>query len=70
VGQIGILPPPEKHSKKEEVNRPAVVAKNTTTSSDGKIHEVEYFKLDVAIPVGYRLNSNKETQFSIWAHGA
>ena len=50
-----------------ELVREAVVAKNATTASDGKIYQVEYFNLDAVISVGYRVNSKRGTQFRIWA---
>lgn len=49
-----------------ELDRSSVVAKNATTASDGKIYQVEYFNLDVIISVGYRVKSQRGTQFRIW----
>lgn len=51
-----------------ELERNSVVAKNATTASDGKIYQVEYFNLDVIISVGYRVKSQRGTQFRIWAN--
>ena len=51
-----------------ELDRNSVVAKNATTASDGKIYQVEYFNLDVIISVGYRVKSQRGTQFRIWAN--
>ena len=39
------------------------------TASDGKVYNVDYYNLDVIISVGYRVNSKRGTQFSIWATG-
>lgn len=50
-----------------ELVREAVVVKNATTASDGKIYQVEYFNLDAIISVGYRVNSKRGTEFRIWA---
>lgn len=50
-----------------ELNRSAVVAKNATTAADGKIYQVEFYNLDAVISVGYRVNSQRATQFRIWA---
>ena len=50
-----------------ELSREAVVAKNATTASDGKIYQVEYFNLDAIISVGYRVNSSRATRFRQWA---
>ena len=43
----------------------SVVAKYATTVSDGKTYQVEYFNLDVIIYVGYRVKSQRGTQFRI-----
>lgn len=51
-----------------ELERNSVVAKNATTASDGKMYQVEYFNLDVIISVGYRVKSQRGTQFRIWAN--
>ena len=51
-----------------ELQRDSVVAKFATTASDGKIYQVEYFNLDVIISVGYRVKSQRGTQFRIWAN--
>ncbi|OUS30673.1 hypothetical protein A9Q99_05685 [Gammaproteobacteria bacterium 45_16_T64] len=53
--------------KDNELDKEAVVAKNATTASDGKIYQVEYYNLDAIISVGYRVNSQKGTQFRQWA---
>jgi hypothetical protein len=45
----------------------SVVAKNATTASDGKTYQVEYYNLDIIISVGYRVKSQRGTQFRIWA---
>ena len=50
-----------------ELAREAVVAKNATTASDGKIYQVDYYNLDAIISVGYRVNSKRGTHFRIWA---
>nr|WP_297169380.1 virulence RhuM family protein [uncultured Dysgonomonas sp.] len=53
--------------KDGELDSNAVVAKNATTASDGKVYDVDYYNLDVIISVGYRVNSTQGTQFRIWA---
>ena len=45
----------------------AVVRKFRTTAADGKSYQVEYYNLDVIISVGYRVKSQRGTQFRIWA---
>jgi prophage maintenance system killer protein len=54
--------------KDNELTRLSVVAKNATTASDGKTYQIEYFNLDVIISVGYRIKSQRGTQFRIWAN--
>ncbi len=50
-----------------ELVRRAVVANFATTAADGKSYRVDYFNLDVIISLGYRVKSNRGTQFRIWA---
>ncbi len=50
-----------------ELVRDSVVAESATTAADGKSYRVEYFNLDVVISVGYRVKSQRGTQFRIWA---
>lgn len=45
----------------------SVVANFATTAVDGKTYQVEYFNLDMIICVGYRVKSQRATQFRIWA---
>mgnify|MGYP004501337665 CR=1 FL=1 len=52
-----------------ELNRNSVVANFTTTASDRKNYQVDYYNLDVIISVGYRVKSLRGTQFRIWAMG-
>jgi hypothetical protein len=51
----------------EELVRDRVVADSATTAADGKTYQVEFFNLDVIISVGYRVKSQRGTQFRIWA---
>lgn len=50
-----------------ELNRKRVCSKMEHTAKDGKSYLVEYYNLDAIISVGYRVNSQKATQFRIWA---
>ena len=50
-----------------ELMRESDVANFATTASDGKTYQVDYYNLDVIISVGYRVKSNRSTQFRIWA---
>ncbi|MBN2894640.1 MAG: virulence protein RhuM/Fic/DOC family protein [Campylobacterales bacterium] len=53
--------------KECELTQEAVVAKNATTASDGKTYWVDFYNLDMIISLGYRVNSQRATQFRIWA---
>ena len=53
-----------------ELSPEATVAKSATVQREGDrevTREVEYFNLDAIISVGYRVKSNRGTQFRIWA---
>ena len=53
-----------------ELNREATVSKMETVQVEGGrtvVRTQEYFNLDVIIAVGYRVNSQRATQFRIWA---
>jgi len=39
-----------------------------TTASDGKKYKTKFYNLDVIISVGYRVKSQRGTQFRIWAN--
>ena len=54
--------------KEGELEKISVVAKNATTASDGKVYQVGFYNLDVIISVGYRIKSQRGTQFRIWAN--
>ena len=53
--------------KEGELEESQVVRKYRTTADDGKDYEVSYYNLDVIISVGYRIKSQRGTQFRIWA---
>lgn len=50
-----------------ELEENQVVRKFRTTADDGKDYETTFYNLDVIISVGYRIKSQKGTQFRIWA---
>jgi hypothetical protein len=50
-----------------ELERDPVFAKFATTAADGKTYQVDYYNLDVAISVGYRVKSPRGVQFRQWA---
>jgi len=51
-----------------ELDRNVVVAKYATTAADGKTYQVDFYNLDVIISAGYRVKSQRGTQFRIWAN--
>ena len=50
-----------------ELQEAQVVRKFRTTAADGKRYQVAHYNLDVIISVGYRVKSQRGTQFRIWA---
>lgn len=51
-----------------ELVKDSVWAKFAYTASDGKDYNVDFYNLDVIISVGYRVKSQRGTQFCIWAN--
>ena len=54
--------------KEGELDKDSVWAKFAYTASDGKDYNVDFYNLDVIISVGYRVKSQRGTQFRIWAN--
>ena len=54
--------------KEEELDKNSVYAKFAYTATDGKTYGVEHYNLDVIISVGYRVKSQRGTQFRTWAN--
>jgi hypothetical protein len=50
-----------------ELDENSVVRKFRTTAADGKQYNTNYYSLDVIIALGYRVHSNRGTQFRKWA---
>jgi prophage maintenance system killer protein len=53
--------------KEGELDAGAVCANFAHTAADGKTYQVDHYNLDVIISVGYRVKSQRGTQFRIWA---
>lgn len=54
----------------QELDRSATVKEILTVQKEGErevSRNIEYFNLDAIISVGYRVNSNRATQFRVWA---
>lgn len=54
--------------KEKELEPDSVVKESLTTASDGKKYRTKYYSLDVIISVGYRVKSQRGTQFRQWAN--
>lgn len=50
-----------------ELNKDSVTEKISATANDGKNYPTQFYNLDAIISVGYRVNSQRATQFRIWA---
>ena len=50
-----------------ELSEEAVCAKFAKTADDGKTYQYKFYRLDAIIAVGYRINSQRATQFRQWA---
>jgi hypothetical protein len=65
------IPAVNKHLKNifaaGELDETSVVSILETTAADGKTYATQFYNLDAAIAVGYRVNSTKATHFRIWA---
>ena len=53
--------------KEGELDKDSVCKDFLHTASDGKVYNTKYYNLDVVISVGYRVKSQRGTQFRIWA---
>ena len=51
----------------KELQETSVVKECLTTAADGKNYQTRFYNLDVIISVGYRVKSQRGTQFRIWA---
>jgi len=53
--------------KTKELFADSVTEEFTVTESDGKIYKTKHYDLDTIISLGYRINSQRATQFRQWA---
>ena len=51
----------------KELSKKSVCANFAHTAEDGKVYQTQFYNLDMIISVGYRVNSQRGTQFRIWA---
>lgn len=65
------VPAISKHLKNifetKELEEKTVVSKMETTAKDGKKYDTKFYRLEVALAVGYRVNSSQATDFRKWA---
>jgi hypothetical protein len=52
-----------------ELSKDSVVKDFLTTASDGKSYKTKFYSLEAIVAVGYRVNSERGTQFRQWATG-
>jgi hypothetical protein len=53
--------------KTNELEENSVIRKFLITASDGKNYNTKHYNLETIISLGYRINSNKATEFRRWA---
>lgn len=54
--------------KEKELDKNSVSKDSLLTASDGKNYKTKFYNLDVIISVGYRVKSQRGTQFRIWVN--
>ena len=54
-------------AEKKEIDEHSVIKDFLTTASDGKQYKTKFYSLEAIIAVGYRVNSERGTQFRQWA---
>ena len=54
--------------KEGELDQNTVCKDSLLTALDGKKYKTKFYNLDVIISVGYRVKSQRGTQFRIWAN--
>jgi hypothetical protein len=53
--------------KTKELNPDSVTEEFSVTATDGKKYKTKHYDLDTIISLGYRINSQRATQFRQWA---
>jgi prophage maintenance system killer protein len=53
--------------KTHELSIESTCAKNAQVAADGKLRVMDSYNLDMIISVGYRVNSQRGTEFRVWA---
>ncbi|MCK5475861.1 MAG: virulence RhuM family protein, partial [Candidatus Pacebacteria bacterium] len=53
--------------KDGELDEESVTEEFSATAGDGKNYKIKHYNLDAIIAVGYRINSERATQFRRWA---
>lgn len=53
--------------KTKELDKKQVCSKMERTANDGKTYKTQFYNLDAILSIGYRVNSQKATEFRIWA---
>lgn len=53
--------------KSKELQENSVCSILEHTAKDGKVYTTKFYNLDAIVSIGYRVNSNRATQFRIWA---
>ena len=53
--------------EKGEIDENSVIKEFLTTAADGKDYKTKFYSLEAIIAVGYRINSERGTQFRQWA---
>ncbi|HAD12396.1 MAG TPA: hypothetical protein DCF33_08150, partial [Saprospirales bacterium] len=51
----------------QELDEKSVCSILEHTAKDGKAYQTQFYSLDAIVSVGYRVNSQRATQFRIWA---
>ncbi len=50
-----------------ELSRDSVVANYATTAADGKTYQVDHYRIEMVLAIGYRVRSERGVQFRRWA---